>query len=176
MFHNKKIGVLLLITHLLYELTVGFIFRNWKKDKDTISQKFLEYSKQEKNISFSSLGDALSDSIKSAINLILTIGGFIVLFSVIISICNNLGLFPNNPIFAGILELTNGLKLATSLSNTNLSIVLSSVILGFSGISIMLQVYSIIAKHDLSIKPYIYGKCLQAIFSGIYTFIALQAL
>ena len=39
----------------------------------------------------------------------------------------------------------------------------------------MLQVYSVIAKHGLSIKPYIYGKCLQAIIAGFYTFIALQA-
>ena len=31
MFHSKEIGFLLLFTHLLASLTVGFIFRNWKK-------------------------------------------------------------------------------------------------------------------------------------------------
>lgn len=168
MFHSKEIGFLLLSTHLLASLTVGFIFRNWKKNKDDISQRFLKTTKEEQKISFSNLGEILGDSIKSSINLILTIGGFIVLFSVIISIFNTLGIFTGNPIFAGILELTNGLKLSNN-------IVTSSVILGFGGISIMLQVYSVIAKYGLSIKPYIYGKCLQAIFAGIYTFIALQA-
>ncbi len=168
MFHSKEIGFLLLFTHLLASLTVGFIFRNWKKNKDDISKKFLQTTKKEDTISFSNLGEILGDSIKSSINLILTIGGFIVLFSVIISIFNTLGIFTGSPIFAGILELTNGLKLSNN-------IITSSVILGFGGISIMLQVYSVIAKYGLSIKPYIYGKCLQAIFAGIYTFIALQA-
>ena len=168
MFHSKEIGFLLLFTHLLASLTVGFIFRNWKKNKDDISKKFLQTTEKEDTISFSNLGEILGDSIKSSINLILTIGGFIVLFSVIISIFNTLGIFTGSPIFAGILELTNGLKLSNN-------IITSSVILGFGGISIMLQVYSVIAKYGLSIKPYIYGKCLQAIFAGIYTFIALQA-
>lgn len=167
-FGSREIGFLLLSTHLLAALTVGIIFRNWKKNKDDLSRKFLQVTKNKPTISFSNLGEILGESIKSSINLILTIGGFIVLFSVIISIFNTLGIFTGNPIFAGILELTNGLKLSND-------IVMSSVILGFGGLSIMLQVYSVISKYGLSIKPYLYGKCLQAIFAGIYTFIALQA-
>lgn len=192
MFYSKEIGFLLLSTHLLAALTVGFLFRNWKKNKDDISKRFLEYSRKSENITFSNLGEILGESIKSSINLIMTIGGFIVLFSVIISICNNLNIFENlsnifcylgipkdilTPIFSGILEITNGLKLSSSLQVKNLSIniIVSAIILGFGGISVMLQVYSVIAKHGLSIKPYIYGKCLQAIIAGFYTFIALQA-
>lgn len=192
MFFSKEIGFLLLITHLLASLTVGFLFRNWKKNNDEISRNFFSNSKKDETISFSNLGEILGDSIKSSINLIMTIGGFIVLFSVIISIFNNLCIFDKlsslfnvfgipkeilTPIFSGILEVTNGLKLSTSLQTKNLSlnIIISSIILGFGGISVMLQVYSVISKHGLSIKPYIYGKCLQAIFAGIYTFIALQA-
>lgn len=192
MFYSKEIGFLLLSTHLLAALTVGFLFRNWKKNKDDISKKFLEYSRKSENITFSNLGEILGESIKSSINLIMTIGGFIVLFSVIISICNHLNIFENlsnifcylgipkdilTPIFSGILEITNGLKLSSSLQVKNLSvnIIISAIILSLGGISVMLQVYSVIAKHGLSIKPYIYGKCLQAIIAGFYTFIALQA-
>lgn len=93
MFQNKEIGFMLLVTHLLASLTVGIIFRNWKKNQDEVSKVFLEQSKKDDVISFSNLGDILGESIKSSINLILTIGGFIVLFSVIISICNTLGIF-----------------------------------------------------------------------------------
>lgn len=178
MFYSKEIGFLLLITHLLASLTVGFIFRNWKKNQNEISKRFKENYKRNEQISFSNLGEILGDSIKSAINLILTIGGFIVLFSVIISILNSLipGIM-SNPILTGFLEITNGLKIASNLNMKNLSsnIILSSVILGFGGISVMLQVYSVISKYGISIKPYIYGKSLQAIFAGFYTFIALQA-
>jgi hypothetical protein len=178
MFYSKEIGFLLLFTHLLASFTVGLIFRNWRKNRDEISRSFSKNFSKTENITFSNLGEILGESIKSAITLILTIGGFIVLFSVIISILNNV--IPGcmkNPILAGFLEVTNGLKLSSSLQSKNLSynIILSSIILGFGGISVMLQVYSVIASHNISIKPYIYGKSLQAIFAGLYTFIALQA-
>lgn len=80
MFFSKEIGFLLLVTHLLASLTVGFLFRNWKRNHDEISKNFLNNSKKTENISFSNLGEILGDSIKSSINLIMTIGGFIVLF------------------------------------------------------------------------------------------------
>jgi len=191
MFASKKIGFLLLSTHLLASLTIGFLFRNWKRNQDTFSRNYLKNSKKTENITFSNLGEILGESIKSSINLILTIGGFIVLFSVIISIFNSLNIFENlanlfsvfgiskeilMPIFSGILEVTNGLKLASScITNLPIGIITTSIILGFGGISVMLQVYSVIAKYGISIKPYIYGKCLQAIIAGFYTFIALQA-
>ena len=63
------------------------------------------------------------------------------------------------PILAGIIELTNGLKLVseTAIVNYNLSIIISAFLLGFGGISILLQVSSIVAKTDLSIKKYVIG-------------------
>lgn len=47
---------------------------------------------------------------------------------------------------------------------------------GFGGISVLLQILSVISKTDISIKPYILGKFLQAIFSSIYTCLALKYL
>lgn len=192
MFYSKEIGILLLITHFLASLTVGIIFRNWKKNQDIVSEKYLKISKKESIISISNLGEILGDSIKNSINLIVTIGGFIVLFSVIISICNQTHIFDSfsnflnifglpkeysKSIFSGLLELTNGLKISSSLQTKNLStnIIISSFILGFGGLSVLLQVYSVISKHGISIKPYFYGKILQAFISAFYTFIALQA-
>ncbi len=45
---------------------------------------------------------------------------------------------------------------------------------GFGGISVLLQILSVISKTDISIKPYILGKFLQAVFSSIYTYLALK--
>ena len=123
------------------------------------------------------------------------IGGFVVLFSVIISILQTsqlLDVFANclNPIFnllhipekfstgfiSGILELTNGLNIICNIPEKNLSIniIMASFLLGLGGISILLQVWSTIAKTDLSIKPYILGKLLHACISAFYTFLFLQ--
>lgn len=192
MFYSKEIGLSLLLCHFLASLTVGVLFRNYKKDKDEFYRSVQTIKKDSPTVSLSNLGEILGESIKNSINLILTIGGFIVLFSVVISILNESQIFtaianalnnfgiPENlskAILSGLLEVTNGLKISSSLQTKSLAtnIILSSFLLGFGGISVMLQVYSVISKQKLSIRPYIYGKFLQAIFSVIYMFILLQA-
>ena len=69
----------------------------------------------------------------------------------------------------GLFEISNGLNLIKNiyLSNNILSLLTISFILGFGGISILFQIYSIINKEHISIKPYIYGKLLQASISVI---------
>ena len=62
------------------------------------------------------------------------------------------------------------------LKTISISIILCAFLLGFGGISILLQVFSIVAKNGLSIKTYFYGKLLQGLFAALYTFLALQFL
>lgn len=185
LFHNKKIGIILLISHLISALIVGFIFRNWKKNKTVITSSTFQ-KKESQMIKISDLGEILSDSIKNSIITVLTIGGFVILFSVIISILQNSGVFIllsdflynfgiskdfSFALFSGILELTNGMSNSSFFYNTSpiTSILLTSFLLGFGGLSIMFQIYSIIAKEGISIKPYILGKFLQGIFSVLIT-------
>ena len=196
MFGNSTIGLLLLITHILASITVGFIFRFWKYDKKYVSNQNSSYINSNDNISLSNLGGIIGNSISNSINTILLIGGFVVLFSVIISILQTsqlLDILSNciSPLFnmlhiptefcsgflSGILELTNGLNIICNIHEKKLSIniILASFLLGLGGISILLQVWSVIAKTDLSIKPYILGKLLQACFSALYTFIFLNS-
>lgn len=195
MFGNSTIGILLLITHLLASITVGFIFRFWKYNSKSTISKNNSYTNLKDDISLSNLGGIVGTSIVSSINTILLIGGFVVLFSVIISILqtsNLLDILENliKPLFnllhipnefcsgfiSGILELTNGLNIICNIHIKKLSIniIIASFILGLGGISVLLQVWSIIAKTDLSIKPYIIGKLLQACLSAFYTFLFLQ--
>lgn len=187
-FHSMHIGICLLISHLVSCLLVGICFRWWKKNKENPNNDFrLLESKEE--LTFSNLGDILGKSISNSINSVLIIGGFVVLFSVICSILENTNILIlcsklfapvlfilkipqsySNSIFMGIIELTNGLKILSNFSNTNTSIYISSFLLGFGGLSILLQVLSITSKEAISIKPYIIGKLLQAIFSVILTY------
>ena len=122
------------------------------------------------------------------------IGGFVVIFSVVISILNqshvfdliynifspifnNLGISTEfiKPIFSGIIELTNGVSLVSNVhvKEISINIIISAFLLGFGGISILLQVFSIIAKSGLSIKKYIIGKFAQGIIAAIYTYFAI---
>lgn len=195
MFGNSTIGFLLLITHLLASITVGFIFRFWKYNIKSEINIYNSYINSNENLTLSNLGGIIGNSITSSINTILLIGGFVVLFSVIISILKTsqlLDILANciHPLFnllhipekfsfgfiSGIFELTNGLNIVCSIPEKKLSIniIIVSFLLGLGGFSVLLQVWSVIAKTDLSIKPYILGKLLHACISAFYTFLFLQ--
>lgn len=190
LFKNKRLGIILLISHIISAILVGYCFKFWKKDKFDISFKESKFNSISLPIKLSNFGEILGNSIKSAISNILSIGGFIVLFSVILSILKASGIiqtFSNffncfgisneitTAFLTGIIELTNGVNLTANLyKNYNLlTILLTSFLLGFGGISVLLQVYSIISKENISIKPYLFGKLLQGFFSVIFTFILL---
>ncbi len=222
LFGNTTIGILLFITHVLAGISVGVIFKflythknkevvtsnssfeqhtSYRKfksnmashnyDRDTNSDNTSSFS----NPTFSSLGEILGKSITNATSTILMIGGFVVMFSVIISILNNshiLDLLSNilspvlsavciptqfiNPILSGIVELTNGVNLVAEIAvkNISINIIICAFLLGFGGLSVLLQVFSIVSKNGLSIKKYALGKLLQGILAAFYTFLALQ--
>ncbi len=144
-----------------------------------------------KELRFSELGEVLGNSIINSIKTILLIGGFVTIFSVIISILQKtkiLILFSSMiskilgfnqdlilGLLTGLIEFTNGLSIVSSIhiKNISINIILSSFILGFGGISIILQVLSIISKSKLSIKKYVWGKLLHGIIAACYTFLVL---
>lgn len=197
LFGNTTIGLVLFLTHILSCLTVGFLFRFWKCRKKSIESAYhCLKTKQETKISptFNNLGSILQSSIMSSINTIIMIGGFVMLFSVIISILNNTKIFEilslivspllkqldipesfANGLFSGIVELTNGVSIISKIpfKAISLNMIICAFLLGFGGISILLQVLSITSSSDLSIKPYIIAKLMQGAFAALYTYLII---
>lgn len=222
LFGNTNIGILLLITHILSGITIGFILSiisrvvtrlnssSSKKHSNTLygknfhasidsalnsnnvssKQKYTQ-SCTKTTSSIAELGNILGTSISNAISTIMLIGGFVLLFSVILSILNRLNLitFVSNfltkfhipydiskSFISGIIELTNGVSSAANIHSKNLStnIILSAFLLGFGGFSILLQVLSIINKHGLSIKTYFFGKIMQGLIAALYTLLLVK--
>ena len=201
-YSNTSIGILLLISHILSSICVGIILGIISRIKSA-TNKFTANSRQSASVNnFSSLlqddikiadlGGILGSAIVSAIKSILMIGGFVTIFSVILSILNNtkiltiLSYFISNifhinsdyivGLLTGFLEFTNGLYKISTINNKMLSInlILSSFIIGFGGISVTLQVLNIISKNKLSIKTYIFGKLLHGTISALFTFLILS--
>lgn len=155
MYKNSTIGLLLLFTHVLASITVGIIFRFWKKSKN--SNGYKNFSKSNKKVlnstvSLSNLGEILSKSITSSISTILLIGGFIVIFASIISILKSSGilnmfttiltpLFNNlnidssfiGPLLTGFLEITSGISSISNIAvkKISLNIIFTSFLLRF---------------------------------------------
>lgn len=149
-------------------------------------------------VKLSNLGTIMGEAIKNSIATLLLICGFITFFCVLgtmldksgitrlISnfICDLLGFFGcqkdlitelSTGCFKGILEITNGLKiLSTSNISYNILLPVVATILGFGGLSVHMQVASIISSTDLSLKPYILGKTLHGIIAGIITYIVMN--
>jgi sporulation integral membrane protein YlbJ len=189
LFGDAKTGVLLLLTHILSCITVGFIFRWWK------FKKHGNYSLTKKaNLDNSKIGFSISSIIMQSINTILLIGGFIVLFSVIISILVNskimyllsslinpiLNIFGFSNIYAfgtisGLFELTNGVYIISSIVCKQISnnIIICAFLMGFGGLSVAMQVFAIISKSHISIKPYLIGKILHGFIAATYTYMFL---
>ena len=186
---NQKIGKILLISHILSSLIVGLIFRYWKKNQVNLTFRNY-YSENTELVKISNLGEIIGDAIKKSIFTVLSIGGFVVLFSVIISILINSNIIIllsklleilgisyqfSLGLFTGLIELTNGLQQTSLFFHTmpTQCILLCSFLLGFGGISVLLQVFSILSKSKISIKSYFYGKLLHGIISVALTYLLL---
>ncbi len=75
LFGNSLIGILLFITHFLGCLIVGFLFRFWKKNEFSSASAVVN-NNYSNNLSFSNLGEVLSNSIMNSINTVMMIGRF----------------------------------------------------------------------------------------------------
>lgn len=196
-YGSSSIGIILLVSHILSALSVGIIFGSISKlktknkfSKDSIvDSSFSEFKVEE--ITISNIGVVLSNSIISAVKTILIIGGFVVFFSVVISILKRCGflLFISKCIglafginyeiilgfITGLLEFTNGLNAISlvHLKNISINLTLSSFVIGFGGFSVFLQVLGIISKYKLSSKLYFKGKVLQGFLAALYTYLIL---
>ena len=175
-YQNSSIGFLLYFTHLLSCIITGIIFGHlYKKAYREIEQI------QNYELSFSTIGEILGDAIKKAFITLSIVCGFVILFSLIISMIQETHIlaviFGNNfwpqYITLGTLEITSGIKLISQISVSSLTpnLIATAFLLGLGGISVLLQIWSIISKTDLSIKPYIVGKSFNAILSASIMFL-----
>ena len=200
MFDNPKIGFLLLACHIMACVTVGILFRFYGRQEKYIRNTgnykiFKKFNKELANSKSANIGQLLGDSIRSSINTILVIGGFIILFSVIINLLLETGiinllatfisvLFPLlnvskeviATILSGFFEITTGINMISKIEGISFTQQLSaiSLILGWAGLSVHFQVYSIISKTDISLKPYLLGKLMHGLFAAIYVWIFMN--
>ncbi len=183
MLNNHSLGFILLLSCYLSCFIIGIILPS---SSNNLPLKHLKidcvYEKR-------NIGDVLNESINNALKTSISIGGFVIFFSVITTIVKNNILF--DIVFAklstilnisqkslesfllGILEMTNGCNLVSYNNDFSIlfKIITLSFLLGFSGLSIISQVYSIIYKFNFSINKYIKLKLIQGIICSILTLI-----
>lgn len=197
MYHSPQLGYILAAGHYLSNLIIGVILGLFSKrasktriDKNIIRKAFHSLY----GVPSLPIGQVLGDSITKAIKSIVTIGGFVVLFSItlasftetgIISALNylfmtvlffigfDLSLAP--ALSTGIFEVTLGVK-STSETSAHLyqQVAITASILAWSGLSIHAQVANFISKTDIKITTFIFTRLAQSLLAPIITLLFLK--
>lgn len=205
MLHAPQTGLVIAAAHYLSSISVGLAMRFYKARP--IKKEIIKPRKQ-KNIFIEALealvnarkedgrplGRLLGEAVKDSINTLLLIGGFIILFSVIISLLTLVGIVEFlsivfsrllsltgldtalSPAFiSGLFEIDLGCQLAASIQGVTLEqkIMAISAIIAWSGLSVHAQVASIISPTDISIFPYIFARVIHAVLAGLYALFLL---
>lgn len=175
---NIYLGFILAISHYLSSIIICIYYYFHKdiihetktnlKSKDNISNKKLHKT----------IFDILSTSIKATYFTLSQILAYIIIFSVLSQdlriILNKINV-PNNLIYIveAMLESTSGIaKIALNFNAANtITIAIISFILGFSGISIIFQIYSCIYTAKIPIKHILKYKLIQGILSFCITYV-----
>ncbi len=164
-FGKPIYGVMLYLIHIISSVIVGVMFRGYQKDKHQSPPTRINQREMTIPQIFAT---SLNESAKS----ILTVCFSILFFSAIsralfdlIPISQNL-----SAILYGICEFSTGaLGIGTLPIDTVYKLILTSMVIGFSGLCVHIQVMAVTAESGLSLKPYILGKVLHSIIAAVIT-------
>ncbi len=165
---NKRIGLIILISHYLSNFISGILNRNKKYKIINLEHK--------SNLNKKGFINVLNESIKSTIDTLLLIMGIITSCLIITGLINSIFKINNDYKFIfGILEITQGLKYL-SLSNINitLKIVISTFFITFGGFCIHLQIFSILDNNKIRYLPYFINRIFTGILSSFISLILFK--
>jgi sporulation integral membrane protein YlbJ len=200
MFGNPAVGLVIAGAHYTANITLGLALRFYRRNDrkrtyqphtglQEIPAKALKEMVAVLKKENRPFGKIMGDAVKNSITNLLNIGGFIILFAVIIKLLTELGfiglmssllgkiLIPLgvsagvlDAVASGFFEMTMGTKLASESGAPLLQqLVAVGIILAWSGLSVIAQVASMIAHTDLRLGPFIVSRIFHALLAGLYT-------
>lgn len=206
MFSSLKAGIAIISAHYISSLIIGLLYnisdrKSNKKDNNRIAEnkninllitafKNLKKYREKENNTF---GTILGMSIKNTTETILSIGGFVILFSVISKSLEIIGIYNAletlltpffnfinadtniiKPIFTGMLEITNGCRNLSEYPVTYTTVSAACAIISWGGFSIHAQAISFLAKTGIRTKIYFISKIIHSLFSGFCCYAILK--
>lgn len=177
---NKKIGILILISHYLSNFILAYLIRNKIKRKSKVNIRNA-FSKMKRKIAKSKkFGEVLKIAVLNAINTLLLLLGIITIFLILVNIFSSIISLNDldKGIISGILEMTSGIRQISNL-NINLNLKLSILVglLSFGGISIHMQILAMLEDFNLEYKKFLIYRLFAVIISifliNIFSFIFL---
>lgn len=183
LFGSASAGYCLWASHVSAALVMGFLLRFYKRKEHT-HKPDSRHKKTALDVFFSyrqthdcAMGSVLGESVKNATEAVVIIGGYIIFFSVLTRGLSYMIMGPDlfKGIFSGILEVTNGVKLLVSDTDTPVMtrLACASGVIAFGGFSIHAQTIHFIRHTDINVGLYILTKmahAMIAVFICIFIF------
>lgn len=176
--NNKEASLLILICHYLGNIVVGIMLRNYypsKRENSNVSLKNAIEKMHLKRISNKEgFGTIITNSLVNSINTLLLILGVITMCLVLTTIIdNNIDLNTTlQSILNGFVEMTQGLKyISLEPIPLKLKSTLTAMILSFGGLSVHMQVMSILSDTDIKYLPFLCSRVICSLVSSFLVYI-----
>ncbi len=176
-FGSVKTGLRLYLVHIISALITGIFFRRGTASENAISSRLDEIS----------TGDAIVKSVKQSVVTILDVCGFIICFSVLISMLDTGGIFAAfcqwaasklgtdvrfiKALVTGFLELGNGAAALAGLDKSPLSLALAAAMLAWGGLSVHFQTLAVLSGSKIKGTLHMTGRLISAVFAFIIMFL-----
>ena len=185
MLQNEQLGYFLLMIHFISSVLTGILFRFYKENQPSQAK-----SHTTPFIALNSMGEVLGSSITRSMEVIIQIGGYIIIFSVIgellkstyfIVLLAKLIHFIFQPLgmsqelalswLIGIIEMSNGVSLvSTAPASQILTLSTISFLVAWGGLSIHAQSLHLLQNTNIKTSLYLLGKLLHAALAFLLTF------
>ncbi|SFS51449.1 sporulation integral membrane protein YlbJ [Marininema halotolerans] len=203
-FHDVSLGITLALAHYLASILLGIIMRFHEPhgpstppppaDSSFFLLRGLRAMHRARLADGRGLGQLMGDAISTSIKTLLVIGGFIMMFSVVIEVLGKIGVtnllgvaispllatigIPielSSSVIAGMFEITLGSQVASQAPahvDITYKMAIVSAVIAWSGFSVHAQVANILSKTDIRYGPYCFARLIHGVLAGSITLIA----
>ncbi len=189
-FGNMTLGIIVLISHIISNILLGFSLSFLNPGNRTFSlpnpvnaiKSMAQYRSQNAH----TFGESVTAVIQDSINTCLLIGGYMMLFTIVIQLMKFFNIFQNiniilspllsffnittdisNSVLISSLEVANGIDILSQVTLTSpfILIAILTFAISFAGFSIHMQVYALTHHVNLSYLSFFMSRVLHAFLS-----------
>ncbi|MEJ8544389.1 sporulation integral membrane protein YlbJ [Brevibacillus borstelensis] len=207
-FHSEQFGFVLAFSHYASALLLGVIYRFYspfapstkplEKNRLPLPLRALQAMHRARIRDRRPFGRLMGEAVQSALHTLLMIGGFIIVFSVLIQLFATIELTKiltsllavflgplgvpsafSAGIIAGLFEVTLGAQGVSVVSSSIPMVwkaVVASAIISWGGLSVHAQVASILSETDIRVTPYLLARVIHAGLASLLAFFCWKPL
>ena len=173
-FHDRKLGLMLYLTHVLAAVILGILLT---------PRKARRVPRERVHLRSLSVGEALPQAVRGALDATLTVCGFAVTFSVVTGLLDAGGMLPalsealarefesapqvSRALLSGLLEVGSGIGAMQGLPSTKQNAALAAFLIGFGGVSVHAQTAAVLSGTGVRLKRHFWGRVFHGLLAAM---------